>query len=167
MPNQRIYDGRRSENSQIAPCAPPIHIYHPIFARFEHLLADPQFQPTPEYIKLTCEFMGFLGNITTFHEDKRNSLFRTRIQGLLNIDASPITNEDKTTPDGTFKTLVGNCSVVYGIIELRNEMGAGSGDPSIQAGLSMLDCWRLRQVRQFCVVFVTKFSNLNRSQGNQ
>ncbi|GJJ06256.1 hypothetical protein Clacol_000447 [Clathrus columnatus] len=152
--SQAIFDGRYPSRHETSLIAPTIQIYHPIFARFQQVLEDPQVQPTATDMLNTRKFMNFLGEIGSAHEDVCNAKFRDYIFLLIGEEALSIVNSDRTVPDGSFWIRVDNQAMVYACIELKKELGASRGDPSIQAALSMRNNWLL------CDVIVQRLTGL-------
>ncbi|GJJ08153.1 hypothetical protein Clacol_002361 [Clathrus columnatus] len=141
---QIIYDGRYTHD-EINTLAPPIEIYHPIFNTFFHLIENPP-KPTDDDLNNTREFMHFLSKLSQGDETSRNKQILNRLYDILNVDILSEQNLDRTTPDGIIRVRVGKERVPILIVELKKELGSGTCDPSIQAGLSMKRTWTLDDV---------------------
>ncbi|GJJ08119.1 hypothetical protein Clacol_002327 [Clathrus columnatus] len=142
---QTIYNGYYMHEN-INTLAPPIEIYHPIFNTFFHLVENPP-KPTDDDLNNTHEFMYFLSQLSQEKEPFHNKQVLSKLHDILDADILTEQNKDQTKPDSTLHIQVGKECIPILIVELEKELGSGTCDPSIQAGLSMKHTWSLDDVK--------------------
>ncbi|KAG5634558.1 hypothetical protein H0H81_001534 [Sphagnurus paluster] len=134
-----IYDGRYKENKPRTSVAPPIQLFHPIFAHFLDNLKGTSDIPD-EIIRRTTEYMKASSAIYPT-EEKRRAELTPILCKILGVDIQTILNDDKTNADGVVELLRAVGRFLIFLKEDKNEFGEGGSDPSTQAGLSTGRSW--------------------------
>ena len=162
-PNTIIYDGRRPSNSTSPTVAPPIEIYHPIFAKFLNLVENPKL--SNKDIELVGQFLYLLSEVSSSVGNQQNAEIRQILRQILELDIVEEPNTDKTSADGVYMITVGSecIRVPLWFLERKKELGAGGCDPSIQAGLSMRRSWIQPDV-SFLLFYTLPFSSFPRDR---
>jgi hypothetical protein len=137
-----VCNGRPADN-----CGLPVYIFHPAFAEFLLELTNPSliltaddYRKTQEYITLSSSFYPT--------ELVRQDAIITSLKAAMSFDLFSVKNRDGTWPDGTIMmpTTVREVHAPVGIWELKNEIGSGGSDPSIQGALSYRKIWAVEDV---------------------
>ena len=135
--NSPIYDGCYDEKNPTDTIAPPIQLFHPVFAHFLDEVMN-QDSPIPTHIlKVTVEYMWKLSAIYEC-EDQWTATLRSLLEDALGIKISKQVNMNGSNPDGVYDAELGGSKikVFLVLLEHKNELGDGRCDPSRQAGLS-------------------------------
>jgi hypothetical protein len=146
--NLPIYDGRYDVNSPISTTAPPVQLFHPVFAHFLDDIADKDLDLPAATIRAAAAFMASASGIYE-KEELRQSTIIPHLSTALSMGMIKIVNSDLTSPDSTIlMTLQGGISETVALLlsEDKREIGEGGSDASIQAGLSMIRFWAQRDV---------------------
>lgn len=153
-----ILDGRYGNKGP--NCAPPIELYHPVYARLVARMRDnivavagdtqtcaglPETKPErQQLLSNTIEFMQSVSELVT-SETLRSEDTRKSLRTLLGMVVTQGINPDRSTADHIItskvqkKGIMGEVALV--IIEEKVELGQSS-DPSVQGGLSYLHYWK-------------------------
>ena len=146
-PCTTIYDGRRPLDGQ-PTVAPPVYMYHSIFADFYKFLSEARSEMTVDHIRLTKRFMTVnepiypKENARLYHVLRvLNEIFGTSIH-------SEVNSTDGTRPDGVEAIPVLGTRAHSTFLEGKNK--EGGGDPSSQVLLSYWKFWRTPDVCILC-----------------
>lgn len=127
---------------------PPITIYEPTFADFRHNLRmrkHIELGIPPDYYRAVSSFLVTSCDIYTSKLERRNALLPILIELLGQPIISGQLLEDGSSSDGicTTKMEVGGKGMfaLLMLLELKNEIGAGGCDPSVQASFSFTRWW--------------------------
>ena len=132
-----IYDGRYDAKNSTDTIAPPIQLFHPVFAHFLDDVTN-QDLPVPQHIlNVTVEYMRKSSAIYE-GEEERTATLKSLLEDALRITITKRVNPDASKPDGVYEVeLRGSKSkVILVLLEHKNELGDARCDPSRQAGLS-------------------------------
>ncbi|KAJ7867598.1 hypothetical protein B0H13DRAFT_2559789, partial [Mycena leptocephala] len=134
-----IYDGRFRANEP-ATTAPPVELYHPVFAKF--ISACASSTPIPDdHLRHTSALMRKLSVIATY-EKRRDEETRNIFEDLLQVTLETVPNQDKISADFCHLTATPfNISAADLITEVKAELGAGGSDPSVQSSFSFTRFW--------------------------
>jgi len=99
-----IYDGRYKENKPRTSVAPPIQLFHPIFAHFLDNLKGTDDIPD-DIIRTTTEYMKASSAIYAT-VDKRRTELTPILCKILGVDIQTILNDDKTNADDVVELLM-------------------------------------------------------------
>jgi hypothetical protein len=133
-----IMNGRPMENHGL-----PVHLFHPVFSRFQHTLADhnvvltaDDYAETHEYISVSAELYD--------REQLRQKAILKSLNAAIHFDLLGINLEGC----GTIVTpTADNHNAIAGFYELKNEIGTGNSDPAIQGALLYRKAWVADEVR--------------------
>ncbi|KAF7374001.1 Proteinkinasesubdomain-containingproteinPKL ccin9 [Mycena sanguinolenta] len=126
-----LYDGRYDDANPAATIAPPVQLYHPVFARF-----------IDDVNNTALEIPGEV--LTKTHEKAR---FAPLSKKALSLDITNLVNDDRTSPDGGIMWTISkpeaalDHTVALAIKEEKRELGEGGCDPSTQASFSVQRYW--------------------------
>jgi hypothetical protein len=148
-PPLTIYDGRCAEGN-LSTVGPPIHIFHPVFNHFTHLVESPNI-PTDGELKSVLRLMRFASGIYA-DEVTYNYRLRRYLGDILGVEIPEETLPDGARPDGLISVALGGHSFPYVFIELKREIGEGGCDPTTQVGLSMRRSWIHISVGYNCII---------------
>lgn len=145
-----ILDGRYAPlKGSPATQAPPIEIFHPVFAQFRVLVADVTTEIPPELISETASFMRSVSAIRPI-ENTRTLPSRLTLSSILGKSFVQNVNHDGTSADhvvlGTTERFRRPEATALALVEEKGEMGA-SGDPSVQGSFSYTKFWLGEEVR--------------------
>ena len=143
-----IHDGRYPPNPTFPTIAPPLEIFHPVFARFLHRIRDENTQPTHQDVKHVQELLSYAAMVGCT-EVLRNAEIRKRLSRILQLPVDEEPNTDKTSADGVHMIEVGDVRIPLLIVELKRELGDGGCDPTTQAGIAMRRSWIQQDVSLF------------------
>ncbi|KAL5631181.1 hypothetical protein ACGC1H_006876 [Rhizoctonia solani] len=117
----------------------PIMLYHPVFGRFLTRLRSTDPIDSEVYLRTTEHFpvSQNLYEEETNHAQARDEITRSSLRRLLG-DALRKTKANGVEADGVITGPDATCLV---IMEMKNEIGMGSSDPSIQAAQSYTRYW--------------------------
>ncbi|PPQ79188.1 hypothetical protein CVT25_002773 [Psilocybe cyanescens] len=152
-----INDGRYQEKEPRTSVAPPVQLFHPVFARFLDDLKGTDDIPD-DIIRATTEYMKAASTIYTTEEKRQAELTPIHCR-ILGVDMQTILNDESTDADGVVESLMAVGRFLILLKEDKNEFGEGGSDPSTQAGLSMAHFWaqpKLEKLRNAtnCPTFV-------------
>lgn len=143
-----VMNGRPMEN-----CGLPVHLFHPAFSHFQRTLVDPNIELTADDYSRAYKYMRVSAAL---YETKalRYDAISTCLREAVCFGLIPVVNADGTKADGSILTLtLDNYPARAGIYELKNEIGTGSSDPTIQGSLSYRKTWvsrTLAPIRRAC-----------------
>lgn len=152
-PHTAIHDGRYPPNPMFSTTAPPLEIFHPVFAGFLHLIRDEKIQPTNQDLKHVRELFSYAAMVGNA-EVPRNAEIRTRLTRILELPVHEEPNTDRTCADGVHMIKVGDVRIPLLIMELKRELGEGGCDPSTQVGITMRRSWIQGDVSLFMSLLV-------------
>ncbi|KAF8955828.1 hypothetical protein BDZ97DRAFT_1926207 [Flammula alnicola] len=142
-----IHDGLSAPSKStttvpLTTVAPPIHIFHPIFEQFSHDYSDPNLELSREFLLQVRDLMSFASQLQP-SEVPSNATWRLLLSRLLGISVQDVENPDTTHTDGIALVNITDLgeTVPFFFSELKNNLGEGGCDPSIQAGCSMRRAW--------------------------
>ena len=148
-PYTAIHDGRYPPKPLFPTIAPPLEIFHPVFAGFLHLIRDENTQPTDQDLKYVRELLSYAAMVGSVMEVPRNAEIRKRLTRILQLPVHEEPNTDKTSADGVHMITVGDVPIPLLIVELKRELGDGGCDPTTQAGIAMRRSWIQQDVSLF------------------
>ncbi|KZT67957.1 hypothetical protein DAEQUDRAFT_368518 [Daedalea quercina L-15889] len=130
--------------------APPITIYHPVFAKFLAMVAEPLdgIEFTRKELDLSWKFIA---NSTSYHNTEYSrvaairNVFGSAVHRHIATPTSLTYSSGTVEPDGVVTALeaaVGAFTPISCITEVKNEMGTGECDPLAQA-----ECGRRHSAR--------------------
>lgn len=123
---------------------PPIAIYHEVFGRFQDSLSDDSSIPSPDIYRLVHMLFAFSAQIYD-DDDARYKAVMPILSKLLQSPFQKFVHKDKAAADGSVVVTFcfGDVKIGCGlcIVELKNEIGTGDGDPSLQAGFTCRKAW--------------------------
>jgi hypothetical protein len=129
-----IYDGRYKDGKPRTTVAPPIQLFHPVFAHFLDDIRDTCLI-SPDITRKTTEFMRMASAIYS-NEESRGAALTPLLRSILGFNIQKILNDDRTNADGAVELFADLGSFLLYLQEHKNEIGDGASDPSTQAGLS-------------------------------
>lgn len=147
-PHTAIHDGRYPPNPVFPTIAPPLEIFHPVFAGFLHLIRDENIQPTNQDLKHVRELFSYAAMVGVL-EVPRNAEIRQHLTRILQVPIHEEPNTDRTSADGVHMIMVGDVRIPLLIAELKRELGDGGCDPTTQVGLTMRRSWLQEDVSLF------------------
>jgi len=158
QPGTTIYDGMVAPKGS-GTTAPPIHLYHSIFAKFYKFLAEAPLAMTEDYLRLTYSFMLAAATIYST-EDDRISETKGLLNRLLNTSLHSEKNSDGTWPDSMEVVVVEDSRIPPLIGEWKKGKAEGGSDASLQGSLSYRNAWLLKDVSMllFCEYRASYFS---------
>ena len=139
-----IFDGRYRDGKPRTSVAPPIQLFHPVFARFLDDMKGTGDVPN-DIIRGTTGYMMAVSAIYASEEERRAAL-TPLLCAILDINIQTIMNEDESSADGVVELSTELGSVLLYLQEKKNEFGDGGSDPSTQAGLSVGCYWAQAKV---------------------
>ncbi|KAF7336569.1 hypothetical protein MSAN_02289100 [Mycena sanguinolenta] len=141
-----LYDGRYDDANPAATIAPPVQLYHPVFARFIDDVNNTALEIPGEVLVATADLMHKASGIYQ-DEDARKSKIRPALKKALSLDITNLVNDDRTSPDGGIMWTISkpeaalDHTVALAIKEEKRELGEGGCDPSTQASFSVQRYW--------------------------
>ncbi|KAG8694312.1 hypothetical protein FRC11_002276, partial [Ceratobasidium sp. 423] len=117
---------------------PPITLYHPVFGRFLRNLQSVEPLSAVAYSNVADYF--HISQALYSEEDGRDDKSRTPLATVLGGVLSKVWVRG-AQPDGANPT---DDSAWCIIMEMKNEIGSGACDPSIQAAQSYTQCWKTK-----------------------
>lgn len=136
-----IHDGRYPSDPKFCTVAPPLQIFHPVFAEFLHLVHDDSVQPTIQDIEHVRDLLHYAAIVGMVLEEPRNAVIRKKLRKILQLPVHEEPNTDRTSADGVHMISVGDVRIPLLIVELKRELGDGGCDPTTQAGITMRRSW--------------------------
>jgi hypothetical protein len=134
-----IYDGRWASERIRPTIAPPIQLYHPVFAEFINLVNTPDTEPSPEDFENVYKLMCYLSQLGRKEVDYSHGLSK-HLTTILKRGVFGDPNPDGTRPDGVISLQIDNTRFPILLMEVKRELGEVS-DPSTQVSLSMRRSW--------------------------
>lgn len=138
-----ILDGRYNAAGDIQTIAPPIELFHPVFARFRAKLADTEAYVPEEIVRDTASLMRSSSAIQVSEHQPRTQDSRTLLSKILKDPFLQAFNWDQTSAD--YIALCGETTVhetaAVVIVEENSELGAGGLEPSVQGSFSYIEFW--------------------------
>ncbi|QRV74611.1 WaaY domain-containing protein [Ceratobasidium sp. AG-Ba] len=138
-PDVGIKNGRPPQRSGL-----PIGLYHPVFDKFLSRLETTDFSSIPSGTR--TEFFGNLKKLLNASPalygkepgaNGRDISIRGYLSALLGF-AMPSVDLNGAKPDGVVS---GSNEAIYMVIEVKNEVGTGGSDPTIQGAVSYVKQW--------------------------
>ncbi|KAG7440334.1 uncharacterized protein BT62DRAFT_629687 [Guyanagaster necrorhizus] len=149
-----ILDGRYNATAYGQTIAPPIELFHPVFAQFRANLADTEIVIPEDIVRDTASLMRSSSAIQV-SEQPRTQQSWMLLSNILNQSFHQAVNFDRTLADHIYlcgDTTVDETAAVV-IVEEKSELGAGGSEPSVQGSFSYLKFWAdatHRQIREGC-----------------
>lgn len=144
-------NGRPMENHGL-----PVHLFHPAFSHFQRTLVDPNINLSADDYSRAHTYMRVSAPLYE-SEPLRHDAISTCLSEAVRFGIIPVENADGTKADGSIVTLtLDNYPARAGIYELKNEIGTGSSDPTIEGSLSYRKAWVSNMVR--CIPQVLRHS---------
>ncbi|PBK61258.1 hypothetical protein ARMSODRAFT_997450 [Armillaria solidipes] len=148
-----ILDGRYNAAENQQTIAPPIELFHPVFAQFRAKLADTEMVVPEDIVRDTASLMRSSSAIHV-SEQPRTQESQTLLSKILK--QSFLHAADLCHPSADI-TLCRNATVnetaAVVIVEEMSELGAGGSEPSVQGSFSYIKFWvdaTHRQIREGC-----------------
>ena len=124
---------------------PPIFLYHEIFSKFLDDYTNEELELQTGHCAWTIELIEIMAKVYDI-EDSRLREFRDHMISLTG-QFSTAENEYKSKSDGILQTTTTSGQIGFRVIlEMKNEIGTGRSDPTIQAALSYAKYWAQSQV---------------------
>lgn len=128
--------------------APPVELYHPVFARFLANASKADLDVPDDIVQQTAKIMEAASHIVT-HEAYRDPSIRQLLADLLGYGVERIANHHTTSENHIASISRDNQPAELAalvIADEKSELG-WSGDPSVQGPLSYLAFWSDSSVR--------------------
>ncbi|CAG8495685.1 11059_t:CDS:2, partial [Paraglomus brasilianum] len=114
---------------------PPVQVYHNVFSQFLHDYHNEDLKMRREHYQWTLDIIHGMAEL--YHsESDRSKVFREKIRELFGEELRIIHLEDNSSNDGVLESNVFSRSVLHCFVEIKNEIGTGSCDLTVQAGAS-------------------------------
>ncbi|OBZ65574.1 hypothetical protein A0H81_14458 [Grifola frondosa] len=131
-----IKNGRPADQSGL-----PLAIYHPVFAKFKDLCADQNIRPSASENALAHQLFAVAASIYD-DEDARFKGMQPTLEGLLNDAFDPETRVCNTRNTRCLLTETRSSGfALRAVVEVKNEIGTGLCDPSIEGGMYYRKYW--------------------------
>ncbi|KAF8595571.1 hypothetical protein BDV93DRAFT_574716 [Ceratobasidium sp. AG-I] len=139
-----ILDGRPFNNTGL-----PIQLYHDVFERFTNGINGAETL-SPSVYAMTERFLENAQAIYPREEDRHGIAFQDFEECF---DIAFVKEEvEKCKADGVIKAAKQGVKAYCAILELKNEIGIGSSDPSVQASQAYAKYWSERQKRDLRMI---------------
>ncbi|GJJ11259.1 hypothetical protein Clacol_005491 [Clathrus columnatus] len=135
-----IHDGRYGTHRNTT-LAPPLELYHPVFAEFKAHLNNPTLELPPDVVLNTMELMVATSEIKTLESERIN--VRGIVEKLCGLAIMKSENKDETKPDYIFPVTRNSPPIevaLVAVVEEKSELGV-NGDPTVQASFSYIHYW--------------------------
>ena len=135
-----ILDGRYGGNGPL-PVAPPVEVFHPVFASFVADVADHNMQVPADVVTTTANFMRSLSEIAVSESSRTDT--RDALMDLLAAVVQQTVDKNTSSADQIInynRTSAPYQQAVLAIVEEKAELGSGS-DPSVQGSFSYIEHW--------------------------
>ncbi|KAK0490452.1 hypothetical protein IW261DRAFT_13641 [Armillaria novae-zelandiae] len=139
-----ILDGRYDPRNSTPTAAPPVQLYHPVFADFLGTMDDTSDLPEDLVVE-TGSLMRSASGIAVL-ESSRSLPSRTHLSNILGFPLVQSVNLDKKSADHTMlhsRTSPPVQTALLAIVEEKSELGSG-GDVTTQGGCSYTAFWLSR-----------------------
>ncbi|KAJ7797114.1 hypothetical protein B0H14DRAFT_2912595 [Mycena olivaceomarginata] len=137
-----ILDGRYNALKNRPTIAPPVELFHPVFACFRARLEEATAEVPEDIVRDTANLMRSSSAIQV-SEQPRTQNTRTSLAKILKQSFLQVVNLDRTSADHialcTDSAVHETAAVV--IVEEKSELGAGGSEPSVQGSFSYLQFW--------------------------
>jgi hypothetical protein len=120
----------------------PVHLFHPAFSHFQHTLADPNINLTADNYIRTHKYMS-VSTVLYDTEPLRHEAILTCLNEAVHFNLLSVINAEGSIVVPTANNYIARA----GVYELKNEVGTGSSDPTIQGSLSYRKIWVSNDVR--------------------
>jgi hypothetical protein len=125
----------------------PVHLFHPAFSHFQHTLTDPNINLTADDYIRTHKYMSVSAALYGTKPLRREAIL-TCLNEVIHFNLIFVANADRTNADGSVVApTADNYIARSGFHELKNEVGSGGSDPTIQGSLSYRKAWISDDVR--------------------
>ncbi|QRV96600.1 kinase domain protein [Ceratobasidium sp. AG-Ba] len=133
-----IYNGRPRSKQGL-----PLEIYHPVFHAFTQRI---QSNDIPDSDSLRAmEFFMSISQAVYACEAQRTLAVKNHLKSLLGVEAITVEPANSCTADGVIMTkshvAIDDPSAYLLVMEVKNEVGTGDSDPSIQGAKSYARYW--------------------------
>ncbi|CEL53119.1 hypothetical protein RSOLAG1IB_11251 [Rhizoctonia solani AG-1 IB] len=117
----------------------PIGLFHPVFDRFRELIDSTKFDATPEQLSSTLSLIKASQDLYALEggEKGRTAAILPLLNSVLDCSISA-TEIPRNKSDGTVQTRNGAYTLV---VEVKNEIGTGGSDPSVQGAIAYAKYW--------------------------
>ncbi|KAF8327078.1 hypothetical protein F5887DRAFT_178051 [Amanita rubescens] len=143
-----VMNGRPAENHGL-----PVHLFHPVFSLFQRTLADPDIDLSSDDYAIAHTYMSASAAIYET-ESLRYDAASLCLAKATQLMISNSANSDRTSAGGSFLAPTSYfLNAIAGFYELKNELGAGSSDPTVQGSLLYRKVWvssELDSIRNSC-----------------
>jgi hypothetical protein len=136
-----LYDLQEKNSQDLLICRPsglvsvPLILYNAAFLLFKIKFDDENLRMDKKHNQWSLKCIN---TMTKFYSDEKRRLkvFHELIRELLNKDVKVVTLDDDNSNDGILELDFHSYSVLYLLIEIKNEIGTGKCDPTVQAAVS-------------------------------
>ncbi|PCH37406.1 hypothetical protein WOLCODRAFT_84409 [Wolfiporia cocos MD-104 SS10] len=135
-----ILDGRYGDSPNTI--APPVEIYHPVFASFVAEDRDDTLGLPTDFVQKVAKLLRTVSQIATI-ERSREATTRSLLSDLLNLTIVQMVNRNSTSADYIVTYHRGSQplgAAAIAIVEEKDELGS-SGDASVQGSLAFIEHW--------------------------
>ncbi|KAK0464293.1 uncharacterized protein EV420DRAFT_1302561 [Desarmillaria tabescens] len=142
-----IFDGRYDVDHPQNTEGLPIALYHPVFSQFRTEFANVDLPVPQDVSRATMKVVEVSSAIYTGSrkgDKRRRENLVPHLSAAIGHSLEHIVNIDGTEPDGTIVHRPVHAegeSVALSLSEIKDEIGTGGSDPSIQGGLSVRHFW--------------------------
>ncbi|KAF8152649.1 hypothetical protein B0H34DRAFT_727028 [Crassisporium funariophilum] len=136
-----ILDGRHPPRCQ-PTIAPPIELFHTVFAEFRAKLATADNDIPVSIVRRAAEFMR-AATVIALCEKDRQEITRSLLSKIFQKAFSQIVNHDRTSADHILEISLANFpeAAALALVEEKFELGEGGSEPSIQGSFSYAKYW--------------------------
>ncbi|KAJ6610940.1 hypothetical protein B0H10DRAFT_1919177 [Mycena sp. CBHHK59/15] len=137
-----ILDGRYNALKNRQTIAPPVELFHPVFACFRARLEEATTEVAEDIVRDTASLMRSSSAIQV-SEQPRTQNTRTSLAKILKQSFLQVVNLDRTSADHIAlcaDTAVHETAAVV-VVEEKSELGAGGSEPSVQGSFSYMKFW--------------------------
>ncbi|KAJ7241717.1 hypothetical protein B0H12DRAFT_42281 [Mycena haematopus] len=136
-----LLDGRYNATKNTQTIAPPVELFHPVFASFRARLEA--LTDVPEDIVRDTASLMRASSAIQVSEQPRTQNTRTCLAKILKQAFFQVVNLDRTSSDHIalcVDTVVHETAAAV-IVEEKSELGAGGSEPSVQGSFSYMNFW--------------------------
>ncbi|KAJ7218242.1 hypothetical protein B0H12DRAFT_1241655 [Mycena haematopus] len=134
-----ILDGCYNALKSTQTIAPPVELFHPVFACFRARLEDAMTEVPEDIVRDTASLMRTSSTIQV-SDQPRTQNTRTPLVEILKQSFLRVVDLDCTSPDH-IADIAENETAAVVFVEETSELGAGRPDPSVQGSFSYMKYW--------------------------
>ncbi|KAG8920637.1 hypothetical protein FRC02_000790 [Tulasnella sp. 418] len=130
----------------------PVILFNEVFTDFKAALKKKDFEPTDEESRLV-DRLSCAASILYPIEEERSLAIKPILSELIDAPLITMTSIGKAQSDGVVITNRGHHVAIRAVLEMRNEIGTGGCDPSIQGACSYRHYWSSTaagKIRELC-----------------